>query len=335
MKNSIFILTLCLSAYSFGASFSVDHRIPLSGSDGWDYLAVDTASDRLFVTRGNHVDVLDLKTEKVVGTISQAIDGAHGVAFAAALKKGYITSGKSEKVVVFDLASLKVIKEIPAGKKADAIVFDELTARVFAFNGEDATVTVIDAKTDVVLKTIKLEGKPEFAVANQGLVYFNNEDKNSVLVIDAKEMQVKFNWALQDCQSPTGLAADFLNKRLFSVCKNEIMAVTDIESGKNIKNVKIGKSPDATVFDDGLVFSSNGEGTVSVIQEKTLTEFAPFQTVKTQKGARTMAVDPKTHNAYLIAAQYEAVDPKASAKNPKTRPKIVPGTVELLVIKKH
>ena len=336
MQSTINTLSLCLSltllpltSLAATAPFQLDHRIQLSGAEGWDYLAVDPSGERLFISRGNHIDVIDLKSEKQVGKIAEAVDGAHGFAFAPSLKKDYLTSGKSAKVVVFDLTSLKVLKEIPAGKKADAIVFDEFTSKVFSFNGEDSTVTIVDAHTDSVLKTIKLDGKPEFAVTHRGLVYFNNEDKHTLEVIDAKAMVVKNTWDLKGCSSPTGLSADFKTRRLFSVCENEIMTITDADTGKQIKTLSIGKGPDASVFDAGLIFSSNGSGTLTVAEEISPNDFKVIQNLETQKGARTMTVNPKTHIAYLMAAKYEALDPKATG----ARPKIIPGSVELLVVK--
>ena len=313
--------------------FSLDHRIPLTGGEGWDYLTVDSSNERLFVTRGNHVEVVDLKSEKVVGQINAPIDGAHGVVTVPTLNKGYITSGKSAKVIAFDLTTLKVLKEIPAGKKADAVVFEPSTFRVFSFNGEDKTFTVIDAKTDSVVKTVALSGKPEFAVTDDGMIYVNDEDRAAILVIDAKDMSIKNTWPLTGCRSPSGLSADFAHHRLFSVCENRVMVVTDIASGALVNTLPIGDGSDAAGFDDGLVFSSNGEGTLTVIQERNGKTFKVLENVATQKGARTMAVDHTTHAIYLITAKYEPADPKAAKVG--GRPKIIPGTVELLVMKKQ
>jgi|SRR6185312_108184 len=333
MKFFIFALGFFFSVIGFAreVNYSVDHRILLEGAEGWDCLAVDDSSGRLFVTRGNHVDVVDLKTEKVVGKIAEPIDGAHAVVFVPQLKKGYITSGKSGMVVVFDLASLKVIKEIPAGKKPDLILYDEATSRIFSFNGGDGSITVIDVHTDAVLKTIKIDGKPEFAVTDQkGHIYLNNEEKNSLLAIDSKAMSIEKTWLLKGCESPSGLAADFSSRRLFSVCENGVMVVTDADNGKLVKSLPIGQKPDGAGFDSGLVFSSNGGGTLTVVREKSANDFAVVENIETQKGARTMAIDKKTHLIYLVAAKYEAADPKDS----HARPKIAPGSVELLVIKK-
>ena len=319
-----------ISSTAAFAEFKVDHRISLQGSESWDYLAVEQTSDRLFVTRSNRVDVFDLKTEKLLGSISQGIEGAHGVAFAPRQKKGYITSGKSEKVISFDLENLKVIKEIQAGKKPDAIAFDEMTSRVYAFNGGDNSVTVIDAVKDQVVKTLKLDGRPEFAVSdNQGKIFLNCEDKGTLSEIDAQKMEVTKTWSLAGCDSPSGLAADFAHHRLFSVCENEVMVVSDNQAGKTLSKIAIGKGPDAAGFDKGLVFSSNGYGSLTIVKEKSPEQFELLQNLSTQPSARTLAIDPKTQSIYLIAAKYE----KPDGKSPKQKAKIVPGTVELIVVK--
>jgi DNA-binding beta-propeller fold protein YncE len=332
MTSKTFTLAVffSMSCFATEAHFKIDHRIPLTGSEGWDCLSVDTTSGRLFVSRSNHVDVIDLKTEKLVGTISEHVDGAHAIAFVPSLNKGYITSGKSGQVVVFDLKSLKVLKEVPAALGADIITFDPTTQRVFSFNGRDKSATAIDVKTDSVVGTIKLDGKPEFAVDDSGKIFVNNEDKNSIMRIDANSLKVQDSWPLPGCESPTGLSADLKSRRLFSVCDNEVMAITDADTGKQIKTVKIGKSPDGSEFDQGLIFSSNGSGTLTIVQEVDSQKFIVVENLETQKGARTMTVDPATHSLYLVAAKYEPLDPK----NPKERPRIISGSVELLVIKK-
>jgi len=310
--------------------FAVHHRIPLSGGEGWDCLSVESTTDRLFVSRNNHVDVIDLKTEKVVGTISDHIDGAHAIAFVPNLNKGYITSGKSGRVVVFDLSSLKVLKEVPADVGADIILFEPKTQRIFSFNGQSKTVTVIDVKTDTVITSLHMDGKPEFAVEDSGKIYVNNEDRNRLEVIDAQSVALLAPFPLPGCESPTGLSADGKSRRLFSVCDNEVMAITDMDTGKQVRTIKIDKGPDGSVFDAGYAFSSNGAGTLTVVREKNSQSFEVVDRVKTQKGARTVAVNPKTHDLYLVAAKYEPLD----QQNPKARPKIIAGSVELLVVKR-
>ena len=327
----LFLSAFAISLFAKERPFSIDHRIQLEGNEGWDCLTIDSFTNRLFITRGNHIDVIDLKTEQLVGKITEHIDGAHGVAFVHALNKGYATSGKSSKVIVFDLGTLKNIKEINVGKKPDIIMYDDFSSRVFSFNADDNSVSVIDPQNDTILKTIKLESNPEFAVTDgKGVIYVNLEDKSLMASIDAKDLVVKKTWPIKGCNEPTGLAIDSKSKTLFSACANEVMAVTDIASGNVVKHLKIAKKPDGAAFDNGLAFSYNGSGTLSIFKEHSNGVFEALQELETQKGSRTMAVDPNSHNIYLVAAKYEVSDAKA----PQTRPKILPGSVELLVIKK-
>ena len=330
LLSSCILLVTTSAAFAVEKPYSLHHRIALSGGEGWDCLALEPTSQRLFVTRGNHVDVVDLKTEKVVGKISSTLKGAHDVAFVEGLEKGYITSGMNARVLVFNLKTLEVIKDIPTGKNPDILLVDKASGKIFVFNGGDPSVTVIDSATDKVLKTIPLKGKPEFAVVNEGKVYFNDEDKSAILVIDVNTMNLTQTWALTGCTSPSGLSADFKSQRLFSVCDNEVMAISDIKSGKVLKTVPIGKGPDGSEFDDGLVFSSNGAGSLTVVREKSPTDFEVVETLATQKGARTMTVDHSTHDLYLLAAKYQR---GAGAKEGE-RPKIVDGSVEVLVLKR-
>jgi YVTN family beta-propeller protein len=323
----IFLFILIFTTNVFAkTNLIVDHRIKLTGSTGWDILSIDNSS-RLFISRGDYVDVIDLKSEKLIGTISEKIDGAHAVAFAEKENKGYITSGKNSKVVVFDLKSLKVLKDIPAGKKADVIIYDNYASQLFAFNADDNTVTVIDPTNDSVVGTILLSSNPEFAVSDKkGKIYVNLEGKASIAVIDVKKLKVLKEWPLAGCEEPSGIAADFEHHTLLSTCHNEIAAITDIQTGKLIKNVVIGKNPDGAAFDNGLFYSSNGIGTLTVISNK---NYDVLQSLETQKGARTMVINPKTHLVYTVTALYETLDSKSEKKHPQ----IIPDSVELLVIK--
>jgi YVTN family beta-propeller protein len=329
MKILLLILFVLPNLVFAQTKFSVDHRIKLTGSTGWDILSIDKLN-RLFVTRGDHVDVIDLKTEKVIGTITKGIDGAHAVAFVDNLNKGYVTSGKNAKIVVFDLKSLEVLKDIPAGKKADVIIYDHFSSSLFAFNADDHTVTVINPKNDTVLGTIPLSSNPEFAVSDEkGHVYVNLEESATVAVIDAKKLKIISERHLAGCESPTGIAIDLKNNLLLSACQNEVAAISDLKTGKVIKTVAIGKNPDGAAFDNGLFFTSNGVGSLSIIQSNKNQSFEVLQNLETQKGARTMVIDSFTHTAYLLTARYEPLDPKSERKYPK----IIADSVEVLVVK--
>jgi DNA-binding beta-propeller fold protein YncE len=302
----------------------------LSGDSGWDYLTADADAKRLYVTRDTSVKVVDLATRKELGS-SIPTEGAHGVALAKDLGRGFVTSGRAGQVVAFDLGSLKVLGHIPAGKKPDAIVYQPTRKRVVAFNGESHTATVIDGERMTVAGTIDLGGKPEFAVSGPGdLVYVNIEDKGQLAVLDTAAMAVKSTWVLQGCEQPTGLAFDAAHHRLFPVCGNRKMLVVDSMTGTVVATVPIGDGPDAAAFDPatGLVFASNGDGTLTVVREESQDRFVVAGTVPTQKGARTMALDPATHRLYLVTADFVPAPPGVGKGHGHR--KIVPGSVVLL-----
>jgi DNA-binding beta-propeller fold protein YncE len=302
------------------------------GEGGWDYLALAPGATRLFVTRGNRVDVVDTSNGHLTGSIS-GTSGVHGLAFAPELGRGFTSNGKSNSVTVFDLDSLKPVREIPVtGQKPDAILYDSGQRRVFTFNGATNNSTVIDAATLGVAASIALSGPPEFAVEADGSVFVNLEtDPGQISAIDSKTLAVRSTWALAGCDSPSGLAVDALNHRLFSVCSNRVMAVTDSLSGKQVALVPIGAGPDAAVFDAdrGLVFSSNGEdGTLTVVREVDRNHFTVLQSLPTQKTARTMVLDPRTHSIYLAGAQ---IDERATPAPGQHRKPMVPGSFSILV----
>ena len=315
------------------ASYKLVKSIPIPGEGGWDYVAADSANRRLYVAHSTQVNVVDLDTGKLVGNIPNT-NGVHGVAIADDLHRGFISDGRDNQVTIFDLKNLSVISTVKAGTNPDGIVYDPFSQRVFAFNGRSKDVTVIDAGTGSVAGTLALGGKPEFPVTDgQGNVYANIEDTSEIVHIDPKGIAVKNRWPLAPCDSPSGLAIDAKNQRLFSVCDNKMMAVTDAGSGKVITTVPIGDEPDAAGFDaeTKLVFSSNGDGTLTIVKQESPDKYSVVQTVKTQRGARTMAIDLKTHYVHLPDAQFGPA-PAATADNPRPRPKILSGTFKLLVV---
>ncbi len=300
---------------------------------GWDYLAADDSTDRLFVSHGNMVQVLDLKQNgKLIGTITN-LNGVHGIALANDLNKGFISSGKDSTVVVFDLTSLTSSARIKVtGANPDAIVYDKFSGRVFTFNGRSNNSTVIDAKTNAIIGTIDLPGKPEFGLADgKGKIYDNLEDKSEICVINTTTMKVENTWPIAPGEEPSGLAIDKKNNLLFSVCDNNMMVVTSAKDGKMVAQIPIGSHPDAAGFDEllGRAYSSNGEGTLTVVQEESPVKFTVLANVPTEKGARTCTVSGKTHHIYLSRAQY-GKPPAPSATHPRPRPAIMPGTFEVL-----
>lgn len=281
--------------------YAVQQRWDLGPATRWDYLAIDSQRKRLFVTRGDRVQVLDAATGKPAGEIPDTA-GVHGVAFAQDLKLGFTSNGRANSVTVFDLDTLKVKEEWKvAGVNPDAILYDPATRKLYTFNGKSADVSVFDAATGKPLATIAVGGKPEFASTDGKRVYVNIEDKNEIVAIDAGTDRVLAHWPLAGCEEPSGLALDTAHARLFSVCGNRKMVVLDAASGKVVAGVAIGEHPDAAYYDAGTatVFSSNGAGTLSVVHQIDADHYAQPVEVPTVKGARTMAFDPAARRVFL------------------------------------
>ena len=322
------------SAESVQPHYAFVDSLPLSGSTHWDYLSFDPTSHRLFITRGDSVDVLNLDSKKITGTIPN-LNGVHGVALATDLGKGFVTEGKANRVTVFDLATLKPVATVPTGSKPDAILYDDATQRIFAANGESGDLTAIDVKTNAVLGTIKLNGNPEFVAANgKGQLYVNLEDKAQIAVVDSKNLKTIAHYKLSPgCEGPTGLAIDKIHNRLFSACANKVMIVVDAATGRIIDTLPIGQHSDAATYDTGtgLAFSSNGDGTITAIGLSENGHYKVVQTVQTKPSARTMALDPTTHDLYLAAAETDGFDPPTD-KYPESRPHIKPDTFMILTV---
>ena len=291
-----------IGAQTAPPQYHVVQEIRLGGEGRWDYVAVDTARNRLFIARQTRVMVVDEKSGKVLGEIPN-IDGAHGVALDYADGHGFATAGKSGTVTMFDLAALQVRGAHPAGDGADAILYDPASRQVFSFNGHAHTSSVLDPRSGESIATIPLDGKPEFGVsAGDGRVFVNIEDRSEMVQIDAKARKVARHWALDPCVEPTGLAFDAVHQRLFSVCSNQLMAISDTKSGKVIGTVPIGARVDGAGFDPEtqLAFASNGEGSLTVVHEDAPSHFRRMATVPTREGARTMALDLRTHRIFTI-----------------------------------
>jgi YVTN family beta-propeller protein len=317
------------------ANYTVAGSWRLGGNGGWDYLALEASGARLFVSRGDHVDVVETVSGKLAGTIPRTA-GVHGVAFAPALKRGFTSNGQSNTVTVFELDTLHITHEVPvSGTAPDAILYEPQQNHIFTGNRESANLTVLDAGTLQVVTTVPLPGPPEFmATDDSGRVYVNiNTAPGAMVVIDAKALAVKAKWPLKECANPTGLAFDAANHRLFSVCANQIMAVTDSASGKSVARIVIGRGADGALFDPelSLVFSSNGiDGTLTVIHQDTPDDYRVIATVTTQVSARTMALDPATHRIYLPAAQF-GPPPQPTADQPLARAKVMPDSFVIMV----
>jgi YVTN family beta-propeller protein len=304
----IAVISLCLAPLAAStppAGYSVIKKIPIPGQGSWDYLTVDEGARRLYVSHGTQVEVLNVDSGSIVGNIPNT-PGVHGIAIAAELGRGFISDGQASTVTIFDLKTLKPLGEVPTGKKPDAIIYDPSTSRVFAFNGGSNSATVIEAANGKVAGTIDLGGGPEFAAADgAGYVYDNLEDESLVLKINSRALKVEQRWKTAPCESPSSMAMDRGNRRLFIGCRSHVMAVMNADTGQVITTLPIGDHVDATAFDPEtrLIFNSNGEGTITVIHQDSPDKYSLVETVKTLPRAKTMALDPRTHQLFLSTAE--------------------------------
>jgi DNA-binding beta-propeller fold protein YncE len=310
--------------------YKVLKKIPVGGEGGWDYLTMDAAGRRLYIARANRVTVVDVDEGKVVGEVANT-PGIHGVALDLKRKKGYTSNGGDATVTIFDLETLKELARPKVGMRPDAIIYDPASDRVFTFNAGSSDTTAISAETGNVDGTIKLGGKPEFAVADEkGQVFVNLEDKSEVVALDSKKLKETNRWPMAPGKNPSGLSMDRAKRRLFATCHNEMMVVLDADSGKVLDTPAIGKGTDASAFDPGtgLAYSSNGDGTLTVVEEQPADHYRVAANVKTQDGARTMALDTKTHNVYLVTARFKPAVPGERRRAQE------PDSFEILVVGK-
>lgn len=317
-------------------TYHVSARHVIGGPGGWDYLTVDSAGRRLFVTRTDRVSAVDLASGKVLAEMP-GLKRGHGVAFDYADGAGFATSGQDSAVVKFDLRTLKELGRTTAAVDADAILFDRGTRRVFTFNGDAGTASVIDPRGPTRIASIDLGGKPEFAVDDEhGTIFVNIADKGEIAAVDAKRMKVVRRWSIAPCEDPSGLAIDRTSHRLFSVCGNKLMAISDAARGRVVTTLPIGAGVDAAAFDPATrnAFASNGEGTMTIIHEDSPERFHVVGTVQTMTGARTMTIDPLTHRLYTLGATYGPRPDSATKDNPRRRAPMVPNSATVLVIER-
>ncbi len=308
-------------------------EIAVGGDGGWDYLSIDPAAHRLYVSHGNEVVVIDTAADTVAGHIADTL-GVHGLAVASDLKRGFSTNGRENKVGIIDLETLKTLSKVETGANPDGMLYVPSTGEVYAFNGRGQSATVIDAKAGTVVATVPLGGKPEFAAADPaaGRVFNNLEDKSEVAVIDAKTHAVLAHWPIAPGEEASGMAIDTAHQRLFLGCGNQLMAMMDYTNGKIVATVPIGRGVDANAFDPGtlLAFASCGDGTVTIAHEDAPDKLTVVQTLQTEPRARTMTLDPLTHKIYLASAKFEApAGPPADGQ--RSRPKMVPGSFKILI----
>ena len=325
-----------LRAQASGATYHVTRRLPLGGEGGWDYITVDTARARVFITRGDRVMIVDQESGKQLGEIP-GLSRAHGVALDYSTGHGFATSGADSAVIMFDLATLAVLKRTTAAIDADAILYDPASKRVFSFNGDANSATVIDAATGNRVGTIALGGKPEFGVTDRaGHLYVNIEDRSEVAEIDPSAMQVTRRWSIAPCEEPSGLAIDVAHARLFSVCGNKTMAVSDAVKGTIVATLPIGGGVDGAAFDPatGDAFASAGEGVITVVHQDSPDRYRVVSTVATMAGARTMTVDPKSHRVYTVAARTGPMPAAPPGATGRRRAPLIPGSFTVLVLER-
>jgi DNA-binding beta-propeller fold protein YncE len=315
------------------AGLHVIKTYKVGGEGGWDYLNIDANSRHLFISRGTHVIVLEADTGKQVGDILDT-PGVHGIALAPSLGRGFTSNGREGTVTIFDLNTLKPISKVQnVGKNPDAILFQPTPPGFLTFNGGTHDSTAIEAATGKIVGTIPLDGKPEFGVSTgTGEVFVNIEDKSEIAALDPHNLKVKSVWPLAPCEEPSGLAIDIKNHRLFSGCGNKLMAVTNADTGKVIATVPIGDHVDANGFDPDtqLAFASCGDGSLTVAHEDSPDKFQVVQNLATERGARTMILDPKTHQIYLVTAKF-GPPPAPTAAQPHPWPTVLPDTFVVLV----
>jgi len=326
-------LLLILAAVAFAAAptYKVVNKVKVGGETRWDYGYLDSANHRLYVAHGTKTEVIDTTTDKPVGAIADT-NGVHGIAIADDLGRGFASDGGDNDVTVFDSKTLKVITKVKTGQNPDAIIYEPVSHRVFTFNGRSKDSTAIDAKTgSVITASIPVGGKPEFAqVDGKGHIYANIEDKNEIIEVDAKNALVTKRYSIAPCDSPSGLVID-PKGRLYSVCENKMMIVSDPAAGKVLASLPIGGGTDGVAFDDGYAFSANGaDGTITMVGETSPGKFEVVATIPTTRGARTIAADQKAHKLYLPAAEFG--QPAEGKDGKKGRPQAIPDSFQIVVV---
>ena len=332
MRATLLVLISAACACAAPPSYKVLSKIKIGGTGGWDYVYVDSANHRLYVSHNSQTEVVDTTTDKLVGTIP-GTNGVHGIAIATDLGKGFTSDGRDNDVTEFDLKTLKVTGKIKTGQNPDAIIYEPVTHRVFTFNGRSSDSTAIDAKTgSVITASIPMGGKPEFAqIDGKGHVYANIEDTNEIVQIDAKNSLVAKRYSIAPCDGPSGLAIDPKKGFLFSVCGNKMMIVSDPATGKIIATPATGLGTDGVAFDDGYAFSANGgDSNITMVGETSPGKYEALATIPTMRGARTIGSDQKGHKLYLPAAEMgPAVDGKDGKKG---RPQPLPDSFMIIVV---
>ena len=331
MRTITVILTIAAAALQASPPYRIAQTFALGGDGGWDYIVPDPPSHRIYIGRSNRVMVVDEQTGKLVGTVAD-VNGAHGTAIAASTGHGFATSGQDGSVVMFDLTSFKALKRIAAAEDADAIIYDPASQRVFTFNGDAHSSTVIDPVQGTLVTNIALAGKPEYgASAGDGKVYANLTDTSEVVEIDAKSAAVSRRWPTAPCKQPVSMAIDTAHHRLFSGCRSGVMAVSDYQAGTIVATVPIGTGVDGAGYDAASAdaFASNADGTLTVVHQDSADRYTVTQTLQTSPGSRNMGLDQTTHRLYVAAARFGPAPTSGRGRAP-----VLPDSFSLLVIER-
>jgi DNA-binding beta-propeller fold protein YncE len=334
MRRSILLWSITVAPSLAAQSYEITHTYNLGGEGGWDYIVPDAPNHRLFVGRSNRVMVVDMNNGRLIAEVT-GINGAHGTALVPELGRGFATSGNDSSILMFDARSYKGLLKIPAAEDADAIIYDPASKRVFSFNGDANSSTVVDPRRGTRVANIPLGGKPEYGQsARDGKVYANLVDSSQIVEIDTKDLKVTRRWSTAPCKNPVSMAIDIRRQRLFSGCRSGVMAVSDYKKGKIVATVPIGQGVDGAGYDAGRrdVYASNADGTLTVIHQDTPDRYHVVENVSTGERGRNMGIDPATHRIYIASAKFGPVPADSTAANPRRRPPMLPGTFSLLVV---
>jgi YVTN family beta-propeller protein len=333
MRRFTLLLLLCAAPLS-AQSYEITHTYNVGGDGGWDYVIPDAPNHRVFIARQNRVMVVDMNNGRLIAEIAP-INGAHGTALAPATGRGFATSGNDSSIVMFDLKTYKTLGKIPAAEDADAIIYDPSSKRVFSFNGDANSTTVVDPKKGTLITNIPLGGKPEYGQsARNGKIYVNLVDSSQVVEVDAKNLTVTRRWSTEPCKNPVSMAIDTRHQRLFSGCRSGVLAVSDYKNGKVITTLPIGRGVDGAGYDPARrdVYASNVDGTLTVIHQDTPDTYHVVENVQTGQAARNMGLDPASHRIYIASAKFGPAPAESTATNPRRRPPMIPGSFVVLVV---
>ena len=328
-------LSLCAAPALAAQSYTITHTYNVGGDGGWDYVIPDAPNHRLFIARQNRLMVIDMNSGRLIAEVT-GVNGAHGTALVSDIGRGFATSGRDSSILMFDSKSYKSLLRIPAADDADAIIYDPVSKRVFSFNGDANSSTVVDPRRGTRVATIPLGGKPEYGQsARDGMIYVNLVDSSRIVEIDAKTLTLtKKSWSTDPCKNPVSMAIDIAHHRLFSGCRSGVMAISDYRNGKVVATVPIGRGVDGAGYDPRLrdAYASNADGTLTVIHQDSPDKYHVVENVQTAEGGRNMGLDPASHRIYVVSAKFGPAPAESTAANPRRRPPVLPGSFMVMVV---